>query len=486
MKKIIFIVFLVLLFGSCEKNNSEFHRFLATSETHTNDTKTHLEPNIAQEKFDVIWDANDQIIVYGGENTYGIFTNENVYDDSRNQVAHFSGSVVSSGTFYSFYPASIGDDQQSFTLPSIQRYRLKSDGYVYDYPMYAQENSNSNHLYFKNLCSLCIVRIHTKANTQVRSVTIREPNDPYNILNAIAGSYSVHCDGSTQNHNPSVMIQSNPSFDVKLDCSSNIQTLTDGKMLFYFSIPEGSHNWLIIGLEYKDQNSSDWNTTWKTIYASKYSAENFIFERSKWCAIDVDFSEVRDNEIHTTNDITFDPSTSDTVINTGVRLTETYDSYTFLVDVTPDDVTEPYTYQRAIFSEMDYDSPWHGPLIRIDGYASSLYTNTNSGSVACYQFNVSNKRVKGPEAVAGQRQKFVCVVNTSTNKIYLYWLYNNSTLRSTSVTISSSLWLTNSDPNSQIGGDQHKPTRYFSGIVHTFSINKGVWSTSEIRNWLSN
>lgn len=463
-----------MLFVSCnDKYNNDLTNF--TAEPEHKSTKTHLEPNSTDRIFEVIWDSDDDIMVYGDDESNGIYTNTEVYDDNNNQVAHFSGSGVTGTNYYSFYPASIASSQSTFILPETQTYRARTNGYVYNYPMYAQE-SGSTHLYFKNLCSLCILRIKGTTGTVINKVTVVDPSDP--VGEPIAGEFSVTCSGSTQNNNPTVTAI-NPTGKTILDCTSSPVTLTNDISLFYVYLPPSEHKWLLIGVEYIMPGETEVNTTYQTIYAESYSEDKFKFKRSQWTPIDIDFSGLDGSLMYSVNNVTL--TGNDTVINTNVPITRTYDNYTILIDFTPTDLSRgdiedgTNAIRKTLYSEMDKNNPWRGMLVRI----------THSGTTIKIELAISNSRVESDLTIsANTRYKIAIVMNADAGKAYLYYMQYRR-LRNKSMSIGSNKWVSTTNPAPQIGGDQHKSTRYFIGTIHEFKIYNEVFSTNQLQTWFN-
>ena len=196
-------------------------------------TKTHLVPDAPNRLFDVVWDNGDQVKVYDENDGEGIYTNTGEYEDDNHEVAHFGGDGVDvSGTITAFYPVSIANGSNRFVLPYEQILRTRNDGYMYNYPMWAQE-SGGNHVWFRNLTGILILRVRGHAGAQIRRIYIKEPADPHGV--GLRGTYDVLCNGSTHTNEPSVVPVS-PLYDITLDCSSHPVTLSsDESSLFYFS-----------------------------------------------------------------------------------------------------------------------------------------------------------------------------------------------------------------------------------------------------------
>lgn len=490
MRKIFLFLFLGILFCSCEKQQT-FNRIACNVPVNGTNTKTHLEPDPINRLFDVIWDANDQVMVYDINGGRGIYTNLNEYEDDNNEVAYFGGEGVSmSSTVRAFYPISIAKSSNTFTLPYEQMYRpiyTRSDGtkygYMNDYPMWGQETGN-NHIWFRNLTGIMLLRIRGKQGVVIRRIYVKDPSDPHG--NGLRGDYSVSASGSTHVNEPDVTCV-NPLYDITLNCNSNPQTLVNNQStLFYLSVPEGVHRWLLVGLEYKMPGESVWNTTYQSIYAQTYNEVYFDFERSKWSNVDVDFSGLDGSLLYSVNNITLKPRFSnDTVINTGIPLINDFVDYTFTIDITPEDIAtlDNVNYiRKTIYSEMDVaSSSWKGIIIR-------LGRQNNIGNIKLEVAIGSSVSVwSGITLTRGNRYKFVVTLHpTSTTRGTATLYYKNGTrVQNQSATYQKTNWASPNKPEPHIGGDQHINGRYFDGTIHTFKIYNRLFNTTEINNFLN-
>ena len=483
MKKLFIILFIGLLFTSCEKERKGYSELvMSVPEKHY--TKTHLEPDIPNRLFDVIWDANDQVKIYDNEGGEGIYTNKNVYEDNNHEVAHFGGDGIDiTQTVTAFYPVSIASSSNRFVLPYEQTYRLKNDGYIFDYPMWAQE-TNNNHIWFRNLTGILILRLRGPQGTIVRNVFVKEPSDPLGI--GIRGTYDVTAQGSTHTNEP-VIVPVSPAYDIMLNCTSNPVTLSSNESsLFYLSVPEGIHSRLLVGLEYKLPTSTDWATTYQMIFAQSYNEQNFKFERSKWVPIDVDFVGLDESLIYSLKNINLNPSVeADTVINTDIPLTTAFGEYTFAIDLTPDDISslDHNNYLRkTIYSEMDNTSS------NYDGIIIRLAKQNNTGNVKVEVVIGNSTSIFSTTAFnSGERHQIVVTIsNYSSNygTVTLYFMRNRN-VTSVNARFRKTLWISTTDPTPQVGGDQHIPGRYFDGQLHSFSIYNRVWTNQEINRFIT-
>lgn len=482
MKRFVLIILPFLLLLGCEKNNNGYGE-LVFSVPKNIPTKTHLVPDVPNRLFDVVWDDGDQVKVYDENGGEGIYINTGEYEDNNHEVAHFGGEGVDvSGTITAFYPVSIADGSNTFVLPSTQTLRARNDGYMYNYPMWAQE-SGGNHVWFRNLTGILILRVRGHAGAQIRKITIIEPADPHGV--GLAGTYNVSCSGSTHTNEPSIAAVS-PSYDLTLDCSSQPVTLSaDESSLFYFSVPEGIHTRLLIGFEYKLPGGSDWNTAYQMLFSQSYNESYFNFERSKWTPIDVNVSEFDETQLYGLTDVELNPIQSmDTVINTNLPLTEEFGLYTFAFDITPDDITSLDNngyLRKTIYSEMDNTaSNWNGIIIR-------LAKQNNRGDVKVeVQIGNSTSIFSTQAIVSGVRHQFVVTISnysTTQGTVTLYFKRNNS-VTSVNSRFTKTKWITTSNPEPHIGGDQHIAGRYFDGEIHSFSIYNRVWTTQEINSFI--
>lgn len=483
MKRIFAILFLCILFVGCEKERHNGYSELIMNVPKTHNTKTHLVPNVPNRLFDVVWDEGDQVKVFDEDGGEGVYTNLNVYDDNNNEVAHFGGEGVDiTTTVTAFYPVSIASSKDRFTLPYEQTYRSKGDGYMFDYPMWAKE-TNNHHIWFRNLTGILILRVQGKSGVQIRKVYVKEPADPRGP--ALRGTYGVSCNGSTHTNEPSVFPVS-PEYDVVLNCTSNPTTLVENESsLFYISVPPAVHSRLLIGLEYKMPNSSDWVTTYQMIFAQTYNEQHFKFERTKWTPIDVDFSELDGSLLYSLKNVNLNPNqTADTVINTSIPLTSQFGQYTFAIDITPDDISSLDNggyIRKTIYSEMDnVASNWNGILIR-------LARQNNTGTVRMeVQIGNSTSIFTTQALNSGTRHQFVVTISNYSNTqgtVTVYFRRNNN-VTSVNARFNKTKWVTTTNPVPEIGGDQHISGRYYDGYIHSFQIYNRVWTTQEINNFI--
>ena len=480
--KILSFVFAALLLFSCEKPRGEYSE-LAMVVPKTHNTKTHLEPDPINRLFDVVWDANDRVKVYDANGGEGIYTNKNVYEDDHHEVAHFGGEGIDlSATINAFYPVSIAKSANEFELPQEQIYKSRNDGYIVDYPMWAQE-TNNDHVWFRNLTGILILRIRGQQGTQIRKVYVKEPSDPAGP--SLRGTFSVTASGSTHTNEP-VVTQLSQGRDIVLNCSSNPTSLTANESsLFYLSVPQSSHGRLLIGVEYKLPTMTEWATTYQMIYASSYGEPRFIFERSKWTSIDVDFSGLDGSLIYSLLNINLNPNQyADTVINTDMPVTSAFHEYTFVIDITPDDITsadEHGYYRRAIYSEMDNVTvDWKGIIIR-------LGKENNRGNTKLeINIGTSVSLFSTRAVVSGVRHQFVITIqdyNNNYGRVRIYFM-RNGTVAHTTATFRKTEWISGANPIPEVGGDQHISGRYFDGEIHSFRIYDRVWTTQEINNFI--
>ena len=480
--KRLWILGLIFLMIGCTKPTSEYSELtMATPKTPA--TKTHLEPDVPNRLFDVVWDAGDQVKVYDADGGEGIYTNLNIYDDDHHEVAHFGGEGVDiTSTIRAFYPVSIARSGNEFVLPYEQVYRSKPDGYILDYPMWAQE-TNNNHIWFRNLTGILILRIRGPQNTLVRRVYVKDPSDPLGI--GLRGTYGVTASGSTHTNEPRVYPVST-QYDITLNCTSRPDTLKSNESsLFYLSVPDGNHSRLLIGVEYMLLNTNTWTTTYRMIFAQSYGESQFRFERSKWTPIDVDLSRLDGSLIYSLDNITFNPNqTADTVVNTGIPVTTEFDEYTFAIDITPDDITSTDAngyYRKAIYSEMDnVSSGWKGIIIRLgkQNNRGNTLLEVNVGS--------STSLFSSVAVTSGQRHQFVVTIqsnNGTYGRVRIYFM-RNGTVTNVNTTFRKTEWVSSTNPVPEIGGDQHISGRYFDGTIHEFEIYNRVWTTQEINNFI--
>lgn len=483
MKKIVLFIITALLFVSCEKRYYGYSELVFSVPKNT-PTKTRLEPDVPNRLFDVVWDEGDQVKVFDENGGEGIYTNLNIYEDDHHEVARFGGDGVDvSTTVTAFYPVYIAQNSNTFVLPYEQTYRGRDNGYMYDYPMWAKETSG-NHVWFRNLTGIVILRVRGHDGIIVRKVYLMEPSDPHGI--GLRGTYRVSCQGSTHTNEPAVVPVS-PLFDLMLDCTSNPIELADGESkLFYLSVPPGIHSRLLVGLEYKMPNHTEWSKTFEMIFAQTYGEQNFKFERSKWTPIDVDVTGLDGSLIYNLKNIVLNPNQEgDTVINTGIPLTREFGEYTFAFDITPDDISslDHNGYLRkTIYSEMDnIASSWDGIIIR-------LAKQNNRGNVKIEVDIGSSVSVFSTQAiVSGVRHQFVVTISSYSNNQGTATIYfnRNNRVTSASARFNKSIWVTTAQPEPEIGGDQHIQGRYFDGVIHSFSIYDRVWTTQEINSFIT-
>lgn len=480
MKRTILFILTVLLIAGCGKNNRGYSE-LVMSVPETPNTKTHLVPDGVHRLFDVIWDEGDQVKVYDQDGGDGIYTNLNIYEDNNNEVARFGGEGVDiSSTVTAFYPVSIASSSNTFVLPYEQTYRGRNNGYMFDYPMWAQQ-TGGNHIWFRNLTGIVILRVRGHDGIIVRRVYLREPSDPHSV--GLRGTYNVSCSGSTHTNEP-VVTPVSALYDLTLDCSSNPIELEDGvSKLFYLSVPQGKHSRLLVGLEYQMPGHTEWNTTFEMIFAQTYNETQFIFERSKWTPIDVDVTGLDGSLIYDLKNIVLNPNQEgDTVVNTGIPLTTEFGEYTFAFDITPDDISslDHNNYMRkTIYSEMDnLSSNWNGVLIRLAKQNNSIRLEVQIGN---------STTIYTTQAItSGTRHQFVVTISNYSNTqgtATIYFKRNNS-VTTVNSRFTKTKWVTTTNPVPEIGGDQHISGRYFDGTIHSFSIYNRVWTTQEINNFI--
>ena len=481
MRKILCIIVTLFIIG-CGKTDRGYAELVFN--VPVSNTKTHLEPDAVNRVFDVVWDENDQAKVYDMDGGEGVYTNTGVYVDDHHEVARFGGEGVDiDGTITAFYPVSIARSSNTFELSYAQVYREKGDGYMYNYPMWAQENG-MNHVWFRNLTGIVILRVRGHDGIIVRKVFLREPSDPHGI--GLCGTYGVSCAGSTHTNEP-VITPVSVSYDIMLDCTENPIELEDGvSKLFYLSVPQGNHPRLLVGLEYQMQGHTEWNTTFEMIFAQTYGEHHFAFERSKWTPIDVDVTGLDGSLIYDLKNITLNPNQEgDTVVNTGIPLTREFSEYTFAFDITPDDISslDHNNYLRkTIYSEMDnLSSNWHGILIR-------LAKQNNTGTIRVEVDINSSTSVFTTQAItSGTRHQFVVTISNYNNNQGTVTVYfkRNSIVTNVNARFTKTNWVTTTSPNPEIGGDQHIAGRYYDGDIHSFSIYNRVWTTQEINSFIT-
>lgn len=488
MKKILLILSIFTLFVGCQKEHvGETIEFTGQTPITKSDSKTTLVPNESGRYFDVKWMPDDQIKVYGSDGMQ-IYTNNGVYDDDNNQVAHFTctGTGVSGPDFVSFYPAGISQDEKTFNYSQEQSYVIQdhiNGGYVTGYPMYAKQ-SDQTHLYYKNLASIIVLRVKGPSTATIKNVYISEPNDPAG--NPLCGKYNVMCSGPTENNDP-VLTPIAPGYKITLGpCNAQLNVMRK----FYIYTAPATHKWLMVGLNYTMNGST--YTTWQSIYAQSYTQSGrFKFERSKWSMLDVDFANLDGSLVYSVNDISLTPSgTNDTIIATGVPICNTNPKdYTLCFDFTPASFTpvDGNGYiRKTLYSEQDnISSNWKGVVVRLannDGNANQVKFEVGVGST-------SNMILQAPiNLSANTRYRYVVVFNASTGKCIIY--YKNARNTIASVTYSNrvtytSYWRTTTNPNPQIGGDQHITNRYFQGTIHKFAIYQAAWTQQQATNWIN-
>lgn len=468
---------------SCEKSRNGYSELVFNTPESEN-TKTHLVPDAPNRLFDVIWDDGDQAKLYDAEGGEGVYTNLNVYDDANNEVAHFGGEGVDiTSTVNAFYPPSIALSPNTFTLPSEQMYRPKGDGYMINYPMWAQE-TNKNHIWFRNLTGILVLRIKGIDGTLIRRVTVKDPSDPHGM--SLRGTYSVTASGSTHTTEP-VVTPISREYGISLNCEANPTILSSTEpSLFYLSVPGSTHSRLLVGLEYMLPGSSVWYTTYQLVYAQSYNAPHFKFERSKWSLIDLDFSLLDGSLLYEMREVNLNPDQlSDTVADTEIPITTTFHEYTFAIDITPDDITstdENGYYRKTIYSEMDLvQSSWKGIIIRLgkQNNRGNTYIEVAIGS--------STTLFSTTEIESGVRHQVVVTIqnyNNNYGRVTIYFMKNGS-VTSVSTTFRKNSWISSENPKTQVGGDQHISGRYYDGEMHVFKIYSRVWSQQEINDFIT-
>ena len=532
------LFFAVLAFAACQNSEAvdPIDSFSAFSEASTS-AKTHLEPDVANCAFRVLWDENDWIRVYDAYGASAIYIAQQG-DVEAATFTGFAGTGVASGSTYTaFYPATMDASYNSgssrVTLPVQQTYQAvqqDSDGgyygYVTGFPMAAQ--STSTNLYFKNLCGLCVLRLKGPSGAVVSSITLSEPTYPYTTATALSGSFNVGWSSGLPTLRKSATTAGQDS--VRLS-GCNI-TLDDNYHLFYFYLPEGDHKWLNVKVYYSYNGTA--KSVCRTILATSYGANNISFDRSRWTALDVDLSTEMNNTeipisqmfsgspnegqglIYAANNLDFAPELliydSDIpnvpILNTNQRITNVAQSYTILIDATPIvlDNSEVGNIPRyyTLYSDMDATSPNNGITIRYrKAHGEPLAINVEGphASEADKLVLPNGGSDNGFTVAAGTRNRIVLIVGESS-----YQLYANSSSdgsnwserQSVSGSITQDNWLTNDGSGyvrAVVGGDQsdvdgadtevNQLKHNFQGTIHSIRIYNRVIFIRELSNWLS-
>lgn len=216
MKKTLLSIFAIMTLAmgmtSCQKeeNNITFQgsmeNFTATDEN----AKTVLIGT------DVVWEAADQIKVFGTKGA-GIFTAIPQYPN--NTVADFSKGTANPGEapYYAYYPVSIANSESNVTLPAVQ---ATVDGELTHFPMFAK--SETTVLTFKNLCGVLKVNLQ-KEKTNISSIQVSVNGTVIN------GDYDVRQSGIV----PTMTYVGNGTNTTTLTCSE-AQAIDETKSFFIY------------------------------------------------------------------------------------------------------------------------------------------------------------------------------------------------------------------------------------------------------------
>ena len=149
----------VLIFTSCNKEESGDSQFTATMESCTD-----IQGKTVLNGINLNWVFGDQIAIYGtGGN--GIYSATPQTPATTAAFTRVSGSNVSAPC-HAYYPATLTTDGMNITLPTTQTYVA---GSMQEFPMYAESNTNT--LAFRNICGA--LKLHlTKANTSISSIAV--------------------------------------------------------------------------------------------------------------------------------------------------------------------------------------------------------------------------------------------------------------------------------------------------------------------------
>ena len=245
MKKTLLSIFAIMTLAmgmtSCQKeeNNIVFQGSME-SFTDVENAKTVLIGT------DVVWEATDQIKVYGSEG-FGIFTATPQYPN--NTVADFSKGTANPGEapYYAFYPVSIANNEGNVTLPAVQ---ATVDGELTHFPMFAK--SETTVLTFKNLCGVLKLNLQ-KENVNISSiqVTVEEGRN-------INGNFNVRQSGIV----PTMTYVADGTNSTTLTCSE-AQAIDETKSFFIY-MPHGTYTGMQIVI-----TTDDNRTCTKTLKANK-------------------------------------------------------------------------------------------------------------------------------------------------------------------------------------------------------------------------
>ncbi len=540
MKKQIIAVTLfaaAVVLTACKKDEvgTPVNSFNAFSEA-SGSAKTHLEPDVTNHAFRVMWDQGDEIKIYGAAGSSATYsTQQNDVEAATFTTA--AGTGVSEGSSYTaFYPATIATSSSTVTLPAQQPYQaVQQDaggyyGYVTGFPMAAQ-SSNAD-LYFKNLCGLCVLRLKGPSGATVSSITLSEPTYPYTTSSALSGGYSVSWSDAGL---PSLAAQSisNPSTggQESVQLSGCNVTLDGNYGLFYFYLPQGEHQWLNVKVDYTLSGTA--KTFSRTILASSYdSVTTFGFTRSRWTALDVDLSSDMANTsgsesyglVYAADSLTFSGD-GDPILNTNHRITDKQGCYTILIDADPTvfdatDLTGSRFY--TLYNDMDGTTPWDGIVIRyakVDAHEALTinaegpqYGNSTTAANANKLSLWAGVSRSDFDAEAYVRNRIAVIIGTSdtagvtdgssASTVY-YHLFANSlnnnawtTPAHVSAQMSWDKWKTNDATGyvrAVVGGDQSdvdgtatSTTKInFQGTIYKIRIYNRVITEAERSNWFT-
>ncbi|MBQ9892502.1 MAG: hypothetical protein IJM35_05035 [Bacteroidales bacterium] len=236
--------------------------FTATTEPAT---KTALSGNDEQ-GYEVNWQNGDQIMIFGAQSTYGVFTTEST--TSSGNFTLTSGSGPKNPDYRAFYPATLprNNSYMSLQFPATQQYVA---GNVAQAPMYAY--SSTTNLDFKNLCGIIRLNLSTTQSGITVSKIILTADQP------MSGYFSIN--------NNTATITSSTAAGVTLDCGSGV-AIGSEPTPFYLSVPQRDYTNLRIKVVTTDGARQ-----------SKVANKTISVTRSKITPITLSFNNINSDAI---------------------------------------------------------------------------------------------------------------------------------------------------------------------------------------------
>ncbi len=245
MKRIlsyISLAFALLVFFSCvEEFENGFDEvkvekiFYVTAPDDSLKTKTIVNQNLEDGKYQLHWLPDDCIGISSGNSTVEKF--ENISPESG-KSAVFKGNIANSDTYYAVYPyyegMTLSSSRITVTIPSEQPY-IENSFASNVCPMAGRSGEDSK-IYFNNLCGVLVINL--TGTEKISSISF-VGYDELGIAIKVSGEYTVDLKNEEI---PVLKTTSKSNAKVSVVCDQPIQLNEAEPTAFYFVLPPAVYN----------------------------------------------------------------------------------------------------------------------------------------------------------------------------------------------------------------------------------------------------